>query len=79
MLGQSGSNPLELFWDELEKLDIDFRLKRDYVLDVLEVHTFKTFLTAGKTLRSLRIYKIRRIQISHVIRSTYLCHPKRPP
>lgn len=39
MLGQSGSNPLELFWDDLEKLDTDFRLKRDYVLDVLEVYS----------------------------------------
>jgi pre-mRNA-processing factor 40 len=36
MLGQPGSNPLELFWDIVDALEIDFRLKRDYVLDVLE-------------------------------------------
>jgi pre-mRNA-processing factor 40 len=36
MLGQAGSTPLELFWDVVDALEIDFRLKRDYVLDVLE-------------------------------------------
>ena len=36
MLGQPGSTPLDLFWDVVDALEIDFRLKRDYVLDVLE-------------------------------------------
>ena len=44
MLGQPGSTPLELFWDVLEQLDTDFRLKRDYVLDVLEVYIFSRLI-----------------------------------
>ena len=38
MLGQAGSTPLELFWDVVDSIEIEFRLKRDYVLDVLEVY-----------------------------------------
>lgn len=49
MLGQSGSNPLELFWDVLEQLDTDFRLKKDYVLDVLEVYPFLPLSNRRKT------------------------------
>jgi hypothetical protein len=48
MLGQNGSTPLELFWDVIEQLDIDFRLKRDYVLDVLEVRLLRKVLTPRK-------------------------------
>ena len=37
MLGQSGSTPLDLFWDKMEELDRDIRLKKNFVLDVIEV------------------------------------------
>jgi len=40
-VGQAGSTPLELFWDLLESLETEFRLKRDYVLDVLEDKRFE--------------------------------------
>jgi pre-mRNA-processing factor 40 len=49
MLGQAGSTPLELFWDVVEHLDTDFRLKKDYVLDVLDVPLLFT-ANIGKTL-----------------------------
>ena len=48
MLGQAGSTPLELFWDVVDSLEIEFRLKRDYVLDVLEVVPSDTKLTQEK-------------------------------
>jgi pre-mRNA-processing factor 40 len=37
MLGQSGSSPLDLFWDALEEETGKFRTLRRYALDVLEV------------------------------------------
>jgi pre-mRNA-processing factor 40 len=56
MLGQGGSTPLELFWDVVEQLETEFRLKRDYVLDVLEVQApDKYSLISGKTIRGLGI------------------------
>lgn len=36
MLGQSGSSPLDLFWDALEEEEGKFRTLRRYALDVLE-------------------------------------------
>jgi pre-mRNA-processing factor 40 len=39
MLGQSGSSPLDLFWDALEIEEQKFRTLRRYALDVLEVST----------------------------------------
>ena len=37
MLGQPGSTPLDLFWDKMEEVDRDIRLKKNFVLDVIEV------------------------------------------
>ena len=37
MLGQSGSTPMELFWDAVEEEDHELRRKRNVVYDVLEV------------------------------------------
>lgn len=37
ILGQSGSSPLDLFWDALEEEEGKFRTLRRYALDVLEV------------------------------------------
>lgn len=37
MLGQSGSTPLDLFWDIVEEMERDIRLKRNTVQDVMEV------------------------------------------
>jgi pre-mRNA-processing factor 40 len=37
MLGQGGSSPVDLFWDELEEEEGKFRTLRRYALDVLEV------------------------------------------
>jgi pre-mRNA-processing factor 40 len=48
MLGQAGSTPLELFWDVVDSLEIEFRLKRDYVLDVLEVSLSQVLLRQEK-------------------------------
>ncbi len=40
MLGQSGSSPVDLFWDALEEEEGKFRTLRRYALDVLEVSHF---------------------------------------
>ena len=37
MLGQSGSSPLDLFWDLVEQDERELRSKRNEVLDVLDV------------------------------------------
>ena len=37
MLGQSGSTPLDLFWDVVEDMERDIRLKRNTVQDVMDV------------------------------------------
>ena len=37
LLGQSGSTPLDLFWDAVEDEERDYRAKRNEVLDVLDV------------------------------------------
>jgi pre-mRNA-processing factor 40 len=37
ILGQSGSNPLELFWDMMEEVEREMRTKRNLALDVLDV------------------------------------------
>lgn len=37
ILGQSGSSPLDLFWDMVEDMERDIRLKRTLVEDVLGV------------------------------------------
>ncbi|KAL5118315.1 U1 snRNP protein [Pleosporales sp. CAS-2024a] len=41
MLGQSGSSPLDLFWDALEEEEGKFRTLRRYALDVLEQQRFE--------------------------------------
>lgn len=43
MLGQSGSTPLDLFWDRLEEEDGKFRTQRRYALEVLEVRILQSF------------------------------------
>lgn len=43
MLGQSGSTPLDLFWDMIEDEDRNFRNKRNDALDVLEVKPIYSF------------------------------------
>jgi pre-mRNA-processing factor 40 len=54
MLGQAGSTPLELFWDVVDALEIEFRLKRDYVLDVLDEKRYEVSeLTAYDEFKSL--------------------------
>lgn len=37
MLGQPGSTPLDLFWDQIEDIDRELRLKRNLAMDVLDV------------------------------------------
>lgn len=37
MLGQPGSTPLDLLWDIMEEVERDIRMKRNFVLDILEV------------------------------------------
>jgi pre-mRNA-processing factor 40 len=44
MLGQSGSTPLDLFWDMVEEMERDIRLKRNTVQDVMEVYHSSTAL-----------------------------------
>jgi pre-mRNA-processing factor 40 len=43
MLGQSGSTPLDLFWDALEQEDGKFRTQRRYALEVLQVRLLHWF------------------------------------
>lgn len=40
MLGQPGSTPLDLFWDMIEDIERDVRLKRALVEDVLGVSLY---------------------------------------
>ena len=37
MLGQPGSTPLDLFWDIMEEIERELRLKRNLVMDILDV------------------------------------------
>ena len=39
MLGQSGSTPLDSFWDIVEDMEREMRLKRNVVQDVMEVRS----------------------------------------
>ncbi|RPB11746.1 hypothetical protein P167DRAFT_488774 [Morchella conica CCBAS932] len=41
MLGQPGSTPLDLFWDIMEEVERDIRLKRNLVLDILDEKRFE--------------------------------------
>lgn len=42
MLGQTGSTPLDLFWDMVEDMERDVRLKRGIVEDVMAVSSLNT-------------------------------------
>lgn len=44
MLGQTGSTPLDLFWDMVEDMERDIRLKRGIVEDVMAVSSLLTLL-----------------------------------
>jgi pre-mRNA-processing factor 40 len=50
MLGQSGSTPLDLFWDVIEEEDRNLRNKRNDALDVLEVRVTVFFFITSLTL-----------------------------
>jgi len=59
MLGQEGSTPLDLFWDMLEDLERDLKVKRNTVLDILDVCPIHDSLfsnqmltTVGQTIRN---------------------------
>ncbi|KAK9330254.1 hypothetical protein V1520DRAFT_341037 [Lipomyces starkeyi] len=41
IVGQEGSGPLDLFWDTVEKINKDMRIKRDILLDVLADRHFQ--------------------------------------
>ncbi|GAO49401.1 hypothetical protein G7K_3551-t1 [Saitoella complicata NRRL Y-17804] len=41
MLGQSGSTPLDLFWDVIDQIERDIRQKKDIALDVLTSRRFE--------------------------------------
>ncbi|KAK9325594.1 hypothetical protein V1517DRAFT_313765 [Lipomyces orientalis] len=41
IVGQEGSTPLDLFWDMVEKINKELRIKRDILLDVLEDRHFQ--------------------------------------
>lgn len=47
MLGQSGSSPLDLFWDALEEEEGKFRTLRRYALDVLEASQSRSHVTTS--------------------------------
>ncbi|KIW01312.1 uncharacterized protein PV09_07348 [Verruconis gallopava] len=54
MLGQSGSTPLELFWDVVEEEDRELRAKRNVVYDVLEAERYEmTTKTSFDEFRSV--------------------------
>jgi pre-mRNA-processing factor 40 len=60
MLGQSGSTPLDLFWDMVEEEERALRGRRNDVYDVLEVSVFAhlTFLTSNLTCCKDKRYEI---------------------
>ncbi|KAJ6259125.1 hypothetical protein Dda_6022 [Drechslerella dactyloides] len=41
MLGQSGSTPLDLFWDKVEDIEREVRSKKNIVMDILEERRFQ--------------------------------------
>ncbi|EPS40710.1 hypothetical protein H072_5388 [Dactylellina haptotyla CBS 200.50] len=41
MLGQSGSTPLDLFWDKVEEIEREVRSKKNIVMDILEEKRFQ--------------------------------------
>ncbi|KAK6363644.1 hypothetical protein TWF730_001066 [Orbilia blumenaviensis] len=41
MLGQSGSTPLDLFWDKVEEIEREVRSKKNIVMDILEGERFQ--------------------------------------
>ncbi|PUU80052.1 hypothetical protein B9Z19DRAFT_1022086 [Tuber borchii] len=41
MLGQPGSTPLDLFWDIMEEIERELRLKRNLVMDILDEKRFE--------------------------------------
>ncbi|KAK6335598.1 hypothetical protein TWF696_002365 [Orbilia brochopaga] len=41
MLGQSGSTPLDLFWDKVEEIEREVRSKKNIVMDILEERRFQ--------------------------------------
>jgi pre-mRNA-processing factor 40 len=58
MLGQSGSSPIELFWDVIEEEDRELRAKRNIVYDVLEVRithcSLPTIANLDRRLNAMR-------------------------
>jgi pre-mRNA-processing factor 40 len=60
MLGQSGSTPLDLFWDMVEEEERALRGRRNDVYDVLEVSVFAhlTFLTSQSDMLQDKRYEI---------------------
>jgi pre-mRNA-processing factor 40 len=52
ILGNSGSSPMELFWDVVEEEERSLRGPRNDVLDVLDVRLFPTFSCEGSFLIS---------------------------
>lgn len=58
MLGQSGSSPLDLFWDAVEEEESALRGRRNDVYDVLEVSSCYPFLPALLTLDRTNVMKL---------------------
>lgn len=50
MLGQPGSTPLDLFWDTMEEVERDIRMKRNFVMDILAVSPLPVKPQAEATL-----------------------------
>jgi pre-mRNA-processing factor 40 len=72
MLGQSGSSPLDLFWDMIEEEERSLKNKRNDALDVLEVretpslHILQLLTFAGKTIRTNSENNFRKLHRYHV-------------
>ena len=71
MLGQSGSTPLDLFWDMLEEEERALRGRRNDVYDVLEVGDSLSVI--GKVLIRIRTSAMRLQAQQNLMSSSMLC------
>lgn len=81
ILGNSGSTPLDLFWDMVEEEERSLRGPRNDVLDVLDVSkdldtsflmiSLANALLLGSTLRGYSQDNFRGIQLNYDVRSPY--------
>ncbi|KAK9369115.1 hypothetical protein V1509DRAFT_621173 [Lipomyces kononenkoae] len=68
IVGQDGSTPLELYWDAVEKINKDLRIKRDILLDVLVDRHFQvTEKTTFEEFEKVLVTDVRAAEIEESV------------